>query len=171
MCIRDSSIIKELLYGETTQVTISPVSKNIVKTPFCIHILNMKNEIKSIDEMIEEGYNWNIVEGYIDDNNVKHHVATTRCFVSKKPKILLVSFDKKSIVKVDTSLKMGYDLRCSVIHKGIQWGGHYISMTKLGKDWIIQDDNSLGKLSELPKEDSHYILVYSLKTPSSECPP
>ena len=50
-------IIKDLLYGETTQVTISPASKNVIKTPFCIHILNMKNEVKSIDEMIEEGYN------------------------------------------------------------------------------------------------------------------
>ena len=46
-----------------------------------------------------------------------------------------------------------------------------MSMAKFGEDWIIQDDDSLGKLSELPKEDSHYILVYSLKTPSSECPP
>ena len=131
----------------------------------------MKNEIKSIDEMIEEGYNWNIIEGYVDNDNVRHHVATTRCFISKKPKILLVSFDKKSNVKVDTSLKMGYDLSGSIIHKGIQWGGHYMSMAKFGEDWIIQDDDSLGKLSELPKEDSHYILVYSLKTPSSECPP
>ena len=66
---------------------------------------------------------------------------------------------------------MGYDLSGSIIHKGIQWGGHYMSMAKFGEDWIIQDDDSLGKLSELPKEDSHYILVYSLKTPSSECPP
>jgi ubiquitin C-terminal hydrolase len=168
---KEYPIIKDLLYGETTQVTISPVSKNIIKTPFCIHILNMKNETKNIDEMIEEGYNWNIIEGYVDNDNVKHHVATTRCFISKKPKILLVSFDKKSNVKVDTSLKMGYDLRGSIIHKGIQWGGHYMSMAKFGEEWIIQDDDSLGKLNELPKEDSHYILVYSLKTPSSECLP
>jgi len=37
-----------------------------IKTPFCIHILNMKNETKSIDEMIKEVYNWNVVEGYVD---------------------------------------------------------------------------------------------------------
>jgi hypothetical protein len=164
-------IIKELLYGETTQITISPSGKNVIKTPFCIHILTMKQEVKSVNDMIDEGYKWNVVEGYIDNDGKEHHVATTRCFISKKPKILLVSFDKKSKVKIDTSLKMGYELQGSVIHKGIQWGGHYISMCKIGDNWFIQDDDSLGKLSELPKEDSHYILVYSLKTPSSECSP
>ncbi len=164
-------IIKELLYGETTQVTISPVSKNIIKNPFCIHILNMKREIKSVDEMIEEGYNWNVIEGYIDNDNVKHHVATTRCFISKKPKILLISFDKKSKVKINEILKMGYELCGSIIHHGIQWGGHYMSMTKFDKDWIIQDDDKLVKLSGLPNEDSHYVQVYNLKTPSSECSP
>ena len=51
----------------------------------------MKNEIRSIDEMIEEGNNWNVVEGYVDDDNVKHYVATTRCFISKKPKIIFSS--------------------------------------------------------------------------------
>ena len=88
--------------------------------------------------------------------------------------IFIVSFDKKSFVKIEKNLNIGnniYELQSTIIHKGIQWGGHYMSMAKFGEDWIIQDDDSLGKLSELPKEDSHYILVYSLKTPSSECPP
>ena len=49
--------------------------------------------------------------------------------------------------------------------------GVILCIGKFGEEWIIQDDDSLGKLSELPKEDSHYILVYSLKTPSSVCPP
>jgi len=40
--------IKELVYGEITQITISPVGKNTIKTPFCIHILNVKNEMLKI---------------------------------------------------------------------------------------------------------------------------
>lgn len=166
---KEYPIIKDLLYGETTQVTISPVGKNSIKTPFCIHFLNMGKQIKSINEMIEDGYNWNTIEDYVDDNGKKHHVATTRRTISKKPKILLVSFDTKSHVKVEEQLNLGYVLKGTIIHKGIQWGGHYMSMSKFGEDWFIQDDDSLGKLSHLPKEDSHYILVYSLKTPSSEC--
>jgi hypothetical protein len=43
-----------------------------------------------------------------------------------------------------------------------------MSTTKLGDDWIIQDDDTLGKLNQFPKEDNHFILVYSLKTPSCE---
>lgn len=164
-------ILKELLYGETTQITISPSGKNVMKTPFCVHILNMKSDVKNVDEMIEDGNKWNTIEGYVDDDGKKHHVATTRHFISKMPKILLVSFDKKSHVKVDKKLKMGYELQGSVIHKGIQWGGHYISMCKIGDNWFVQDDDSLGKLSELPSEDSHYILVYNLKTLSSEYSP
>ena len=44
-------------------------------------------------------------------------------------------------------------------------------MTKFDKDWIIQDDDKLIKLNGLPNEDSHYVQVYNLKTPSSECSP
>lgn len=168
---KDYPIIKELLYGEVAQITISPASKNVSKTPFCIHFLNMGKEVKSVNQMIEEGYKWNVVEGYVDDNGKKHHVATTRRIISKKPKILLISFDKKSQVKIDTCLNLGYELQGSIIHQGIQWGGHYISMCKLGNEWFIQDDDTLGKITELPKEDNHYVLVYSLKTPSSECSP
>jgi uncharacterized UBP type Zn finger protein len=168
---KDYPIIKELLYGEVSQITISPASKNVLKTPFCIHFLNMDKEIKSVNQMIEEGYKWNVVEGYVDDNGKKHHVATTRRVISKKPKILLISFDKKSRVKIDTYLNLGYELQGSIIHQGIQWGGHYMSMCKLGNEWFIQDDDTLGKITELPKEDNHYVLVYNLKTPSSECSP
>ena len=35
--------IKDLVYGETTQITISPVSKNVSKIPFCVYILNVKD--------------------------------------------------------------------------------------------------------------------------------
>jgi ubiquitin C-terminal hydrolase len=163
---KEYPIIKEVLYGETTQITISPVGKNTVKTPFCIHFLNMGKQIKSVNEMIDEGYKWNTIEGYIDNEGKKHHVATTRRTISKKPKVLLISFDTKSCVKVEEHLNLGYVLKGTIIHKGIQWGGHYMSMSKFGEDWIIQDDDSLGKLNTLPKEDSHYILVYNLETPS-----
>ena len=57
-----------------------------------------------------------------------------------------------------------YELRSTIIHKGIQYGGHYMSTTKLGDDWIIQDDDTLGKLKQFPKEDNHFIMVYNLKT-------
>ena len=161
--------IKELVYGEITQITISPVGKNTIKIPFCIHILNVKQNVKDLNIMITESQKWNTLEDYIDNKDKKHNVATTRNIFSRYPKILLVSFDKKSYVKIDEKLNIGnniYELRSTIIHKGIQYGGHYMSTIKLGDDWIIQDDDTLGKLKQFPKEDNHFILVYSLKTPS-----
>jgi hypothetical protein len=161
--------IKELIYGETTQITISPVGKNTVKNPFCIHILNVKRNVKDLYVMIQESHEWNTLEDYIDDNGKKHNVATTRNIFSEYPKILFISFDKKSYVKIDENLKIKnnvYELKSTIIHKGVQYGGHYMSTIKLGNDWIIQDDDTLGKLKQFPKEDNHFILVYNLKTPS-----
>mgnify|MGYP000081702034 FL=1 len=159
--------IKELVYGEITQITISPVGKNTIKTPFCIHILNVKQNVKDLNIMIQESHKWNILEDYVDNNGKKHNVATTRTLFSEYPKILFISFDKKSYVKIEEQLKIKnnvYELRSTIIHKGIQYGGHYMSTTKLGDDWIIQDDDTLGKLKQFPKEDNHFIMVYNLKT-------
>jgi len=159
--------IKELVYGEITQITISPVGKNTIKIPFCIHILNVKQNVKDLNIMIEESRKWNTLDDYVDNNGKKHNVATTRNIFSGYPKILFISFDKKSYVKIDEQLKIEnniYELRSTIIHKGIQYGGHYMSTTKLGDDWIIQDDDTLGKLKQFPKEDNHFILVYNLKT-------
>ena len=46
---RSYPYIKEVIYGETKQITISPVGKNTIKTPFCIHILNMTRDVKDIN--------------------------------------------------------------------------------------------------------------------------
>jgi len=166
--------IKKIVYGETTQITISPVGKNITKNPFCIHILNMDRDIKNVKKMIEESHKWNTIEDYVDDEGKKHNVATTRNIFSVYPKTLFVSFDKKSFVEIDENLNLNnhkYELKSSIVHKGIQFGGHYMSITKFNDDWIIQDDDKLGKLHEFPKRDNHFVLVYNLKIPSSECSP
>ena len=117
--------------------------------------------------MINESSKWNVIEGYVDDTGKKHHVATTRNIFSKYPQIFIVSFDKKSYVKIDEELKIGdnvYELQSTIIHKGIQYGGHYMSTKKINNDWFIQDDDNLGKLHNFPKEDNHFVLVYNLKT-------
>mgnify|MGYP005705006425 FL=1 len=167
---RSYPYIKEVIYGETKQITISPVGKNTIKTPFCIHILNMTRDVKDINTMIKESNGWNTIEDYVDNDGKKHNVATTRNIFSKYPNIFIVSFDKKSFVKIEKNLNIGnniYELQSTIIHKGIQYGGHYMSTIKLGDDWFIQDDDNLGKLNDFPKEDNHFILVYNLKTPSS----
>jgi len=166
--------IKKVLYGETTQITISPIGKNTAKNPFCIHILNMKQDTKDIKSMVIDSHKWNTLEDYVDSEGKKHNVATTRNIFSIYPKTLIISFDKKSFVDVDEKIiledKHEYELISTIIHKGIQFGGHYMSTIKFGDDWILQDDDVLGKLHNFPKQDHHFVLVYNLKTPSSEYP-
>ena len=114
-----------------------------------------------------------MIEDYIDDNGKKHHVATTRNLFSKYPQIFIISFDKKSYVQIEEELQLDnniYELQSTIIHKGIQYGGHYMSTLKINNEWLIQDDDNLGKLNQFPREDNHFVLVYNLKTPSSECP-
>jgi uncharacterized protein Veg len=130
----------------------------------------MSRDIKDINTMIKESNGWNTIEDYVDNDGKKHNVATTRNIFSKYPNIFIVSFDKKSFVKIEKNLNIGnniYELQSTIIHKGIQCGGHYMSTIKIGEGWFIQDDDNLGKLNDLPKEDNHFILVYNLKTPSS----
>ena len=130
----------------------------------------MARDVKDINTMIKESNGWNTIEDYVDKDGKKHNVATTRNIFSKYPNIFIVSFDKKSFVKIEKNLNIGnniYELQSTIIHKGIQYGGHYMSTIKLGDDWFIQDDDNLGKLNDFPKEDNHFILVYNLKTPSS----
>jgi ubiquitin C-terminal hydrolase len=161
--------IKDLVYGETKQITISPVSKNVSKIPFCVYILNVKQGVKNINTMLNESSKWNVIEDYVDDNGKKHHVATTRNIFSKYPQIFIISFDKKSYVQIDEELQLDnniYELQSTIIHKGIQYGGHYMSTLKINNEWLIQDDDNLGKLNQFPREDNHFVLVYNLKTPS-----
>jgi len=164
--------IKKIVYGQVNQMTISPVGKSITENPFCIHILNVEKDVKCLKKMLNKSHKWNTLEDYIDKDGKKHHVATTRNVFSKYPKILFISFDKKSFVEIEEELILGnnvYNLKSTIIHKGIQYGGHYMSIVNHGDDWIIQDDDTLGKLISFPKEDNHFVLVYSLKTLSSEC--
>jgi ubiquitin C-terminal hydrolase len=57
-----------------------------------------------------------------------------------------------------------YEVKGSIIHVG-QYGGHYMSMIKLGK-WILQDDTKLTQV-DFPETHDHHVLMYTLKTPPS----
>ena len=54
--------------------------------------------------MIKESNGWNTIEDYVDKDGKKHNVATTRNIFSKYPNIFIVSFDKKSFVKIEKNL-------------------------------------------------------------------
>lgn len=161
--------LKELIYGEKEQRTICPTGTKTEKVPFSMLLLHCDVNDKSVSELAYAAEKWDILEDYVDDSGVTHHVSTTRTSIIKYPPVLLVSFDSKSRVLADPIFEK-YEVYGSIIHLGNQSGGHYISMVKLGTTWFAQDDDSVSKI-QFPNFHSHHVLMYSLKNPPTECPP
>ena len=115
----------------------------------------------------------NVLTDYKDDDGVVHNVATTRYLLSEYPSILMVSFDKKSVIKIAENITVDnhvYELFATSVHTGIQDDGHYSAFVKNGDTWYYIDDD-LVKKHELPEKAPYYVLMYTLKTRSSVCPP
>lgn len=156
--------IKELVYGEKEQTTICPSGTKTEKVPFTILLLHSE-EGKSVNELIKKSEKWDTLGDYVDDMGVKHHVTTTSTSITKFPKILFISFDKKIRVMAD-DISEKYELCGSIIHMGNNHGGHYMSMIKLSDKWYLQDDDKIF-VSDFPKLHDHHVLMYSLKNPPS----
>ena len=85
----------------------------------------------------------------------------------------MISFDRKSHINVIEKIRIDkyeYNLIASAVHLGIQEDGHYVSFVKHTDKWYYINDEFVDE-AQLPTSGGHYVLVYNLKTPSSECPP
>ena len=124
-------------------------------------------------EMLNDCLKWNVLTDYKDDDDVVHNVATTRYLLSEYPNVLMVSFDKKSVIKITENIVIDnhvYELFATSVHAGIQHGGHYSAFVKRGETWYYIDDD-LVKKHELPENAPYYVLMYILKTRPSVYPP
>jgi len=161
-------IIKQWFYGKKIQQTIWPGGKSERTEDFSIHILC--SQPISLEDMLRDSMKWNPITDFIDDNKKVHNIATTRCVFSELPKVLIISFDKKSHVDVAEKLTINqfeYSLIASGIHVGVQGGGHYLAFTKHKGKWYYKNDDFIAE-RQLPSRTGHYVLVYNLKTPSSQ---
>ena len=160
-------IIKQWFYGKKVQQTIWPGGKSERIEDFGMHIMCSRGT--SMEEMLHDSVKWNPITDYIDDDGNVHHIATTRCIFSELPKVLMISFDKKSHVDVSDKIYINafeYSLVASGIHVGVQRGGHYLAFTKHKGKWYYKNDDFVAEQA-LPIRTGHYVLVYNLKTPSS----
>ena len=172
MCIIDiieraEPVVKEWFYGKKTQETIWPGGKSSNEEDFSIHLITPEGE--DMGKMLAKSTDWNILENFEDTQGKVHNVATTRMVFSKLSQILMISFDRKSHIKVIETIHIGgveYDLIASAVHVGNQNDGHYISFVKRKNKWFLLNDENI-KEHELPNEAGHYFMVYNLKTPSS----
>jgi len=160
--------IKQWFYGKKTQETIWPGGKSVTEEDFSIHIVTSQNA--DLGVMLAKSTDWNVLENFEDTEGRIHNVATTRMLFSKLPQVLMISFDKKSQINAIQKLLIGkyeYNLISSAVHIGVQCDGHYVSYVKHGTNWYYINDDFVSE-TQFPISESHYVLVYNLKTPSSE---
>jgi ubiquitin C-terminal hydrolase len=163
--------IKHWFYGKKIQETIWPDGKSSNEEDFSVHIITSYGN--DMGNMLLKSTDWNTLENFEDSDGKVHAIATTRMVFSKMPQIFMISFDSKSTVKIIENIlidKYEYTLISSAVHVGNQHDGHYVAFGKCKDTWFLLNDESITKHT-LPEEAGYYFMVYSLKTPSSECSP
>ena len=163
--------IKEWFYGKKTQETIWPGGKTTNQEDFSIHLITSNGE--DMKEMLNKSTDWNVLENFEDTDGTIHNVATTRMVFSKLPQVLMISFDTKSHIEIIENIlidKYEYNLISTAVHVGIQDDGHYVTFAKRRNKWFLLNDESI-KQHDLPDKAGYYLMVYNLKTPSSEYSP
>ncbi len=159
--------IKPWFYGKKTQETIWPDGKSSKVEDFSVHIITSSGN--DMGEMLLKSTDWNTIENFEDTEGKMHHLATSRMVFSEFPKVLMISFDRKSHIKILEKLiidKHEYTLISSALHVGNQNDGHYVSFVKSKNNWYLIDDETI-KQHDLPEEAGFYFMVYNLKTPPS----
>lgn len=168
---RSTPEIKKWFYGKKVQETIWPTGKSSNEEDFCVHLVTSSG--KDMGQILSKSTDWNVVDNYVDDDGKKHHLATTRMVFSQLPQVLIISFDKKCHVQILEKLIIDnkqYNLISTALHVGDQNDGHYVSFVKRRNKWFLMNDEMM-KAHELPEEGGYYLMVYNLKTPSSQCSP
>jgi len=159
--------IKEWFYGKKNQETIWSGGKSSNEEEFSVHLITSDGD--DMGKMLMGSTEWNTLTDFEDAEGKTHHVATTRMVFSKLPQVLMISFDRKSHIRIIEKLlidKYEYNLISTAVHVGNQSGGHYVSFVKRRDAWFLMDDESV-KEHPLPDEAGYYFMVYNLKTPSS----
>jgi len=160
--------IKPIFYGKKRQETIWPGGKSTNDEDFSVHIVT--SDGNDLGEMLLKSTDWNVIENFEDTEGKIHNVATTRMLFSSFPQVFMISFDRKSHFKIFEKLLISnreYNLISAAVHIGIQQDGHYVSFVNHDKKWYYINDDFVDEV-ELPTSASYYVLVYNLKTPSSE---
>jgi len=159
--------IKHWFYGKKIQKTIWPGGTTSNEEIFSVHLIT--SDGNDMEKMLTKSTDWNTIENFEDTEGKMHHLATSRMVFSEFPKVLMISFDRKSHIKILEKLiidKHEYTLISSALHVGNQNDGHYISFVKSKNNWYLIDDETI-KQHDLPEEAGFYFMVYNLKTPPS----
>jgi hypothetical protein len=160
--------IKQWFYGKKMQETIWPGGKSTNEEDFSVHLITSKGT--DMEEMLKKSTDWDVIENFEDNEGKVHHVATTRKLFSKLPQILMISFDRKSHIRIIENILMDkyeYNLIASAVHVGHQNDGHYVGFVKRRNKWYYANDDHITQ-QDLPEEAGHYFMVYNIKINRSD---
>jgi ubiquitin C-terminal hydrolase len=169
-----NKFIHKIFYGKTTQETICKSGTSSYSSLSNIVILNPDSKTNILSELIDKNYSYSPIENYEDDNAVIHPIAATRTLYNTLPRILVISFTKKSKIVLSDELDMKkfttqnvdtdtlYYLYASCVHTGSLGGGHYICYTRHKNKWYLKDDDVVTRVSDFPYKDYHYLFFYKL---------
>ena len=169
-----SDIIRVIFYSKVIQETVYRDGRSIKTETTPVTIL-FSRDGDTVEQSLRRHQEWSVLEGFEDDNGVKHHVATTRTLFWELPKVLVFStrmYGEKVKINVSETLNMkpfmakgssptdtDYQLFACCKHHGSAHGGHYVAYTKHKGKWYIKNDGLCTNV-DLPKSDYYYMLLY-----------
>lgn len=136
--------------------------KTMNEEDFSIHLLNYRGDL-DMSKMIKDSTDWSVLENFQDNNGTTYNAATTRMLFSKLPRVLMISFDTKSRIKMIQNMTLDghqYKIIACVMHVGNQCGGHYVSYIRRKTNWYFINDEHV-KEATPPEDGSYYLMVYS----------
>ena len=153
--------IRSIFNGQECQETVYPGGISKKNSEFVTLILGPTGPT-SLDKLLEARLKHVGIEGYMDDDGRRHHVAAVRTVVTQWPRVFGVTFsmyDRKFPIEIPQELE-GHKLFAAVIHHGIQWGGHYALLVRRWDKWYIKDDETVTELNDVPKCAPFYMAWY-----------
>lgn len=153
--------IRSIFNGQECQETVYPGGISKKMNEFVTLILD-PTEPTSLESLLEKRKKHTGIEGYVDDDGRRHHVAAVRTVVTQWPRVFGVTFsmyDRKFPIEIPQEID-GHKLFAAVLHHGIQWGGHYALLVRRYGKWYLKDDEAVTEVSEPPKCAPFYMAWY-----------
>lgn len=153
--------IKNIFYGEITKNIIYSGGKTSATEKFS-HLFLTPSKNCTLEELFEQYFKDEVLEGYEDDTGKKHHVAVLKQGMTKPPTVLIFAlnmFSRKYDIKIPEKF-MDYALCSMCVHMGNMNGGHYVSFTKHKGQWYFKDDNIVRKVDGIPSNVPVYFCLF-----------
>ena len=158
--LKSNSIIKEIFFGQIEKKIIYSDGSSTTREN-CAHLMFTPLKSTSLENLIEDMYKDEVIEGYTDNKGKTHHVAVMQQKLINRPAILIMCFNmftRKVNVKLPPVWK-GYKLIACCVHMGSTRGGHYVALTNHKNKWYLKDDECVSEI-EPELNNQYYFCVY-----------